>query len=212
MKTLIINAHPDYENKEHFSYKLQDLFLKMYQERFPNEKPTILNLYEAKIPRIEEHQLLTVWDKQLNNESLTTDEKEVAETSQKLLDQFKAHHRIVVVSPLHNFNVTSRMKDYIDNILIARETFRYTDDGSVGLMMDNFRALLLQASGSIYTNNDRYTPLEFSRLFLQKMFEEIMGFEDFNIVRAQGTALLDEEDVWKNIPEAMQKAFIRFYK
>lgn len=212
MKTLIINAHPDYKNKEHFSYKLQDLFLKMYQERFPNEKPTILNLYEAKIPRIEEHQLLTVWDKQLNNESLTTDEKEVAETSQKLLDQFKAYHRIVVVSPLHNFNVTSRMKDYIDNILIARETFRYTDDGSVGLMTDNFRALLLQASGSIYTNNDRYTPLEFSRLFLQKMFEEIMGFEDFNIVRAQGTALLDEKDVWKNVPEAMQEAFVRFYK
>ncbi|VED63897.1 NAD(P)H-dependent oxidoreductase [Staphylococcus delphini] len=35
-------------------------------------------------------------------------------------------------SPLHNFNVTSRLKDYIDNILIARQTFKYTSDGSVG--------------------------------------------------------------------------------
>lgn len=43
-----------------------------------------------------------------------------------------AHHRIVIISPLHNFNVTSRLKDYIDNILIARQTFKYTSDGSVG--------------------------------------------------------------------------------
>ncbi|KLD61079.1 FMN-dependent NADH-azoreductase, partial [Lactiplantibacillus plantarum] len=88
--------------------------------------------------------------------------------------------------PLHNFNVPARLKDYIDNILVARETFRYTENGSVGLMTDNYRVMLLQASGSIYTRNDRYTPMEFSRLYLDKMFTEIMGFDRFEIVRAQG--------------------------
>ncbi|RNM43564.1 FMN-dependent NADH-azoreductase, partial [Staphylococcus aureus] len=33
---------------------------------------------------------------------------------------------------LHNFNITSRLKDYIDNIMIARETFKYIEEGSVG--------------------------------------------------------------------------------
>ncbi|MGX0277930.1 FMN-dependent NADH-azoreductase [Staphylococcus haemolyticus] len=41
-----------------------------------------------------------------------------------LLNQFKANHLIVILIPLHNFNITSRLKDYIDNIMIARETFK----------------------------------------------------------------------------------------
>ena len=96
-----------------------------------------------------------------------------------LLNQFKANHRIVILTPLHNFNITSRLKDYIDNIMIARETFKYTEDGSVGLMTDDYKALLLQASGGVYTNDDRYTPLEFSYYYLKEMFKEIMGFDEF---------------------------------
>ncbi|WP_310590940.1 NAD(P)H-dependent oxidoreductase [Streptococcus gallolyticus] len=53
------------------------------------------------------------------------------------------------MSPLHNFNLTSRMKDYIDNILIARATFEYTENGSVGLMTDDCQVLWLLASGSM---------------------------------------------------------------
>ena len=35
---------------------------------------------------------------------MTADEDHVAQVSNNLLTQFKAHHRIVIVSPLHNFN------------------------------------------------------------------------------------------------------------
>lgn len=52
--------------------------------------------------------------------------------------------------------------------MIARETFKYTEDGSVGLMTDDYKALLLQASGGVYTNDDRYTPLEFSYYYLKR--------------------------------------------
>lgn len=66
MKTLIINAHPNFENKDSFSYKLQNMFLTKYKETFPNEKPEILNLYEINLPRIESAQLLNIWNKQRN--------------------------------------------------------------------------------------------------------------------------------------------------
>lgn len=159
MKTLIINTHPDFTNEEHYSIKLQKLSMEKFQEHFPAEQLTLLNLYDIEVPRIEKGQLMDVWQKQIAGESLSVTEQAVADQSAHLLAQFKKHHRIVIVAPLHNFNVTSRMKDYIDNIMIARETFKYTEDGSVGLMTDDYRVLLLQASGSIYTNHDRYTPL-----------------------------------------------------
>ena len=211
MQTLIINAHPDFKTDYSFSSKLQQLFLKEFSKRFPEEKPTVLNLYDQPIPRIETDQLLGIWNKQREGLELNSFEKEIYSTSANLLTQFKEHHRIVIVSPLHNFNITSRMKDYLDNILIARETFKYTEDGSVGLMTDDYNVLLLQASGSIYTLNDRYTPLEFSHYYLKEMFQEIMGFNKFDIVRAQGTAVLDSEAILKTAESEMTEAVTNFY-
>lgn len=212
MNTLIINAHPDFSNQESYSNKLQTLFEEQFKQTFPNSTLTTLNLYETKVPRIENGELLSIWQKQQNGESLSAEETIIVTASNNLLTQFKEHHRIVIVSPLHNFNVTSRMKDYIDNVLIARETFKYTEDGSVGLMTDDYEVMLLQASGSIYTNNDRYTPLEFSHFYLKEMFVEMMGFNDFHIVRAQGTALLPEEEVMMIAEKDIQSAIQNFYQ
>lgn len=75
--------------------------------------------------------------------------------------------------------------------MIARSVFRYTASGSEGLMTDNYRVLYLQSSGSIYTNNDRYAPLEFSNFYLKALFENIMGFDHYFIARSQGTDLQD---------------------
>lgn len=211
MQTLIINAHPDFKNKESFSNKLQHLFLNEFSKHFPEENPTILNLYEQTIPRIETDQLLGIWNKQKAGVNLTPFEEDICNTSNKLLTQFKEHHRIVIVSPLHNFNITSRMKDYLDNILIARETFKYTENGSVGLMTDDYNVLLLQASGSIYTMNDRYTPLEFSHYYLKEVFQEIMGFNKFDIVRAQGTAILEADTILKTAQSDIINTFENFY-
>ncbi|WP_339206028.1 NAD(P)H-dependent oxidoreductase [Bacillus sp. FSL W8-1143] len=211
MQTLIINAHPDFTHRESYSNKLQTLFLEQFKERFPHEEPTILPLHETEIPRIEKDQLLRIWDKQASEQTLTATEEKIAAASSALLAQFKAHHRIVIVSPVHNFNVTSRMKDYIDNILIARETFKYTENGSVGLMTDDYRVLLLQASGSIFTNNDRYTPLEFSHDYLKEIFQNLMGFQQFHIVRAQGTAILEEETILSSAADDLSKGFDAFY-
>ncbi len=172
MKTLIINAQPDFRNGDHYSIKLQQLFLKKFQVTFPKETVDLINLYDMEIPQLTTDQLLGIWEKQANHITLNNEEKRIFQINQDLIQQFKSHHRIVIVSPLHNFNVTSKMKDYIDNILVAHETFKYTAEGSVGLMTDNYRVMLLQASGSIYTNNDRYTPLEFSRMYLQGIFED----------------------------------------
>lgn len=173
-----------------------------------------MNLYEETIPQLKTDELLGIWEKQANNIELTAKEAELYQVNQRLLEQFKSHHRIVIVSPLHNFNVTSKMKDYIDNILVAHETFKYTPEGSVGLMTDNYKVMLLQASGSIYTNNDRYTPLEFSRMYLQGIFEELMGFDKFSIVRAQGlqTQGVDPEKALQQAYNDLDIEFDKFYK
>lgn len=187
MKTLLINAHPN-PTAPSYSQDLQNHFVQQWQALNTNETLTVINLYQQEIPQLNEH-VLTLFAKQAQQQPLTETEQATATRMAEILAQFKAHKRIVIVMPLHNFNIPSKLKDYMDNILIARETFRYTSGGSEGLMTDNRKVLLLQSSGSIYTNNDRYTSLEFSQQYLREMFTNIMGFECFDVVRAQGTAL-----------------------
>lgn len=212
-KTLIINAHPDFRNAAHYSVQLEQTFLQLFQTHFPNDTVNVLNLYDTVIPQATVPELLGIWEKQAQHVNLSIEEQRLFAINQQLLQQFKAHHRIVIAMPLHNFNVPARLKDYIDNILVARETFRYTENGSVGLMTDNYRVMLLQASGSIYTRNDRYTPMEFSRLYLDKMFTEIMGFDRFEIVRAQGlqTNGVAVSQALKQAKMDLKAAFERFY-
>lgn len=214
MKTLMINAHPDFRNASHYSIQLEQAFLAKFRAAFPDETVDVLNLYDTEIPRATTEELLGLWEKQAAHVSLSPAEQHVQVVNQQLLAQFKGHHRIVIASPLHNFNVTSKMKDYIDNVLVARETFRYTAAGSVGLMTDDYRVMLLQASGSIYTRNDRYTPMEFSRLYLEKMFQEIMVFDDFYMVRIQGTQTqgVDVDQAVRAGLAELDAAFSEFYK
>lgn len=69
----------------------------------------------------------------------------------------------------------------------------------MGLLKDGRRLLVNQASGGVYTNNDWYTEVDYSHKYLKSMFNFI-GIEDFQIIRAQGTALLEPNEV-------LQKAY-----
>lgn len=116
MKTLIINAQPDFRNGNHYSIKLQQKFLEKYRVSFPQQTVDLINLYDMEIPQLKTNQLLGIWEKQAAHITLNAEENRLFQINQNLIQQFKSHHRIVIVSPLHNFNVTSKMKDYIDNV------------------------------------------------------------------------------------------------
>ncbi|MGG3672686.1 FMN-dependent NADH-azoreductase [Bacillus cereus] len=196
-KTLIINAHPKVDDTSSVSIKVLNHFLVSYKELIPNtETIEQINLYDDVVPMIDKT-VLSAWEKQGNGQKLTDEEQKVTERMSEILQQFKSANTYVIVLPLHNFNIPSKLKDYMDNIMIARETFKYTETGSVGLLKDGRRMLVIQASGGIYTNDDWYTEVEYSHKYLKAMFN-FLGIEDYQIVRAQGTAVLDPNEVLQN--------------
>ncbi|WP_333880727.1 FMN-dependent NADH-azoreductase [Lysinibacillus capsici] len=196
-KLLVINAHPEVESKTSLSLQVLDHFLGTYKEnKQDDEVIEQINLYKDVVPMIDKI-VLSGWEHSRNGDPLTHEENEVLERMNEILVQFKSANKYLIVMPLHNFNIPSKLKDYMDNILIARETFKYTENGSVGLLNDGRSMILIQASGSIYTNGDWYTEVEYSYKYLKSMFA-FLGIEDFNILRVQGTALLNTEDVLQN--------------
>ncbi|MEH7853454.1 NAD(P)H-dependent oxidoreductase [Bacillus thuringiensis] len=207
-KTLIINAHPKVDDTSSVSIKVLNHFLVSYKELIPNNE-TIeqINLYDDVVPMIDKT-VLSAWEKQGNGQQLTDEEQKVTERMSEILQQFKSAKTYVIVLPLHNFNIPSKLKDYMDNIMIARETFKYIETGSVGLLKDGRRMLVIQASGGIYTNDDWYTEVEYSHKYLKAMFN-FLGIEDYQIVRAQGTAVLDPNEVLQNAYKEVEEAASR---
>ncbi len=207
-KTLIINAHPKVEDTSSYSLQVFNYFLKAYKELIPDsEAIEQINLYSDVVPMIDKT-VLSAWEKQGKGQELTSQEQKVTERMSEILKQFKSADTYVIVLPLHNFNIPSKLKDYMDNILIARETFKYTENGSVGLLKDGRRMLIIQASGAIYTNDDWYAEVDYSQKYLKSMFNFI-GIEDYQVIRAQGTVLLEPNEVLQKANKEAEEAASR---
>lgn len=81
-------------------------------------------------------------------------------------------------------------------------------------MSNNRNLLIIQSSGSIYTNNVRYKPSEFSYYYQKEMFENITGFNETYIARAQGTTIqpIDEQQILSDAVNDLEDVFLKCYK
>lgn len=199
-KLLVINAHPKVDASSSVSLQVLRHFLETYRKLDPEAPIEQIDLYGEPVPCID-RTFFSIQEKQNNNEALNDEERRLAARSSEILRQFKSAKKYVIAMPLHNFNIPSKLKDYMDNILVAKETFAYTEKGSVGLLHDGRHVLVIQASDGIYTNQDWYTEVEFSHKYLKAMFN-FMGV-DYQIIRAQGVHSLDRDAV---LAKAYQEA------
>ncbi|GMK47964.1 FMN-dependent NADH-azoreductase 1 [Paenibacillus glycanilyticus] len=206
-KLLVINAHATVDSAASVSLQVGHHFIENYRKLNPNAPIEQIDLYSEEIPELDST-VLGAWGKLASGEGLTDEEKRVTGRMNEILQQFKSAKKYVIIMPLHNFNIPSRLKDYMDNVMIARETFKYTENGGVGLLTDGRSLLVIQGSGGIYTNNDWYTDNEFSHKYLKSMFN-FLGIEDYRIIRAQGTNVLDKAEVLDKAKKEAEEAAAR---
>jgi FMN-dependent NADH-azoreductase len=114
---------------------------------------------------------------------------EAEETARNVeaLNDFLAADVIVLGAPMYNFGIPSQLKAWIDRIVIAGRTFRYTVSGPEGLAKGK-RAVIAISRGGVYAPN---APGEFAESYLRHVFA-FMGVEDVTFVRAEGLALSPE--------------------
>jgi len=68
--------------------------------------------------------------------------------SDELIAELRAADTLVIGLPIYNFGVPAAFKAWIDQVARARETFRYTESGPVGLLTGK-RAVVVVASGGV---------------------------------------------------------------
>jgi FMN-dependent NADH-azoreductase len=107
------------------------------------------------------------------------------------LGEFLAADIVVIGAPMYNFTIPSQLKAWIDRILIAGKTFRYSEAGPVGLAGGK-RVIIASSRGGLYAPGMPFEANDFQEPYLRAVFAFI-GIEDVEIVRAEGLALGSEQ-------------------
>jgi FMN-dependent NADH-azoreductase len=103
--------------------------------------------------------------------------------SDALINELRQSDIIVIGLPMYNFGVPSQLKAYFDHIARAGVTFKYTEQGPVGLLTGK-RAYVFAARGGVYAGTPLDTQTGYVRDFLR-----FLGIADVNFVYAEGLAI-----------------------
>jgi len=101
--------------------------------------------------------------------------------SDRLLAELDAADAIVLTTPVYNFSVPAVLKAWIDLVCRTRLSFRYTENGPVGLLRDR-PVYLVMASGGVPFGS----PADFASGYLRHIFAFI-GIQDVRMVPAERT-------------------------
>jgi FMN-dependent NADH-azoreductase len=96
---------------------------------------------------------------------------------------------LVIGVPVYNFGIPASLKAWVDMIARARLTFRYTDNGAVGLLRGK-RAFLVVASGGTAVGGE----VDFATGYLRHVLG-FLGIDDVEIIAANRVMPRGEDEV-----------------
>lgn len=106
--------------------------------------------------------------------------------AQQVLAEFQAADVVVIGVSMYNFTVPSQLKAWIDRILVAGQTFRYTAEGPEGLAGGK-RVIVALARGGVYSEGPA-AAMEHAETYLRGVLG-FMGITAPEFITAEGQAL-----------------------
>ncbi len=110
-----------------------------------------------------------------------------AELSASTLEEFLAADAIVIAAPMYNFSVPTQLKAWIDRIVVAGKTFRYTENGPEGLAAGK-KVVIVSTAGGLHVG----LPTGVGHEDYLKVLFGFLGITDIEFVRAHGLGYGEE--------------------
>jgi FMN-dependent NADH-azoreductase len=180
-KLLVINSSPMGDNS--VSRKLTAAFVEKYSANHSDVVVMDIDVSALKLPHLDGEILgafFTPAD-QHNPEQAAH-----AKRSGDLIEQLKEADAIVIGAPMHNFGIPSTLKTYIDHIARAGHTFKYSENGPVGLLEDK-PVYILGTRGGNYSAMG-YPHMDFVLPYLKSVLG-FLGIQNVTLIQANGLAM-----------------------
>ncbi|WP_426329007.1 FMN-dependent NADH-azoreductase [Pedobacter sp. R-06] len=179
------------------SIKLSEAIIERLQLNYPSAALHTKDLTKSPFPHLEEVHLNAFLTPV---EQHTEEHREAIKHSNLAIEELMNADFVVIGAPMYNFGISSTLKAWFDHVTRAGITFKYTQQGPVGLLSGK-QVYLAITTGGIYSSganveNDFLTPyLKFMLAFI--------GMDNVTVCRAEGFALSETRD------NALEKAIGR---
>ncbi|MGF1476863.1 MAG: FMN-dependent NADH-azoreductase [Geminicoccaceae bacterium] len=149
--------------------------IRRLRTRYDNIHLVVRDLLAEPLPYVDQR-----WIEATNKTDAerSPEEADALRFSDRLVAEVKAADLLVIGMPIYNFGVPAALKAWFDQIARARDTFRYSEEGPVGLLGGK-RAIVIATSGG--TGVD--TPIDFATPFVRHVLQFI-GISDVHVVLA----------------------------
>lgn len=162
------------------SRELTRQFIANWQAAHPADQIQVRDLAVEPVPHLDAT-LLGGW--MTPTEQQSEAEKAALERSNQLTEELLAADVLVLAAPMYNFAIPSTLKAWLDHVLRAGVTFKYSETGPQGLLSGK-RAFVLTARGGIYAGSG----LDHQEPYLRQALAFI-GIHEVQFIHAEGMNL-----------------------
>lgn len=152
-------------------------FIGQWQAANPQDSIKVRDLAVEQVPHLD-IDLLSGWMKPADQQNDV--EKAAAARSNLLTDELVAADVLVLAAPMYNFAIPSTLKSWLDHVLRAGVTFKYTETGPQGLLTGK-RAYVLTARGGVYSGS----ALDHQEPYLRQALA-FVGIHEVTFIHAEG--------------------------
>lgn len=171
-----------------FSVQLGNAIVQKIQSEYNHSSVRELHLAGNQFPHLEETHMTSFFTPPENR---TAEHSSLAQHSEEAIQNILDADIMIIGVPVYNFQIHSALKAWIDNIVRAGITFKYSEAGPEGLIKGK-KVYLAIASGAVYSEE----PMR-SMDFVEPYLKTILGFiglTDISVFRVEGTAIPELKD------------------
>jgi FMN-dependent NADH-azoreductase len=205
-KLLYIKASPREERS--YSHSMAKIFLDAYKEAHPGDTVETLDLWKTDLPAFD----LTASSgkyKIMNGQPHNEEEKIAWDKVVKTIDHFKSADKIVLSSPMWNFSIPYRLKQYIDILAQPGFTFSYDPEKGYAGLVTGKPVQFILARGGEYPEGTPAVAFDHQTTYLKSIFA-FMGFTDMSAILIEPTLMagpkVAEEKVTSLTEKVKEKA------
>lgn len=166
------------------SRKLTAKILAELKAKHPDSKIITRDLGAAPLPHLDE---LTIGAFFTPSDQRNAALNRAIELSDQAVDELLAADIVVIGVPMWNFGIPSSLKAWIDHIVRAGRTFKFTPTGPVSLVPEGTKVIIVSARGLVYSEGP-YKVMDYQETYLKAVLGFI-GLTDVSFIRAEGVAM-----------------------
>lgn len=199
---LYIQASP--RGQRSHSVAVTDAFIEAYQQKNPDDKIEILNVFDESIPDFDG---LVVQAKYtiLHGKSHSEAEKQVWKNVEKVIEQFTSADKYVLATPMWNFSIPYRLKQYIDILVQPGYTFSYSPETGYQGLVSGKPMLAVFARGGEYPPDSEAEGFDMQKKYIELIFG-FMGITDIRSLVVEPTLQGGPDVAGAKRREAIEKA------